>query len=136
MLKIEGIWYRQCACCLIWFPVEEIGWSYDLLPEEERRAFRGLSVFAGGFSLAAMAAVCCGGDQAAALDLVDQLAGKSLVVAEPAAGGSRYRLLETIRQYAAERLAEAGEAGQARRRHAGTFLGTGTTAASGTSNSV
>ena len=58
-------------------------------------------MFAGGFSLAAMAAVCCGGDQAAAVDLVDQLAAKSLVVAEPAAGGTRYRLLETIRQYAA-----------------------------------
>ena len=48
--------------------------------------------------------MCCGGDQAAALDLVDQLAGKSLVVTEPAQGGTRYRLLETIRQYAAGRL--------------------------------
>ena len=99
-----------------------IGWSYDLLPAEERRAFRGLSVFAGGFGLAAVAVVCCGGDQAAALDLVDQLASKSLVVAEPAADGTRYRMLETIRQYAAERLAEAGEAEQARRRHAEAFL--------------
>ena len=99
-----------------------IGWSYDLLPAEERRAFRALSVFAGGFSLAAVAAVCCGGDQVAALDLVEQLAGKSLVVAEPAAGGTRYRVLETIRQYAAERLDEAGEAGPARRRHAEAFL--------------
>jgi predicted ATPase len=42
-----------------------IGWSYDLLSAEQRRAFRGLSVFAGGFSLAAVAAVCCGGDEAA-----------------------------------------------------------------------
>jgi predicted ATPase len=86
-----------------------IGWSYDLLPAEQRRAFRGLSVFAGGFSLAVVAIVCCGGDQAAALDLVDQLASKSLVVAEPAADGTRYRMLETIRQYAASRLAEAGD---------------------------
>ena len=99
-----------------------IGWSYDLLTAEQRRVFRELSVFACGFSLTAMAAVCCGADQAAAVDLVDQLAGKSLVVAEPAADATRYRLLETIRQYAAERLAEAGEAGPARRRHAEAFL--------------
>jgi non-specific serine/threonine protein kinase len=99
-----------------------IGWSYELLTEPERRGFRALSVFAGGFGLAEAAAVCYGGDQAAALDLVDVLAGKSLVVAEPAAGGTRYRLLETIRQYAASRLAEAGEAGQARRGHARAFL--------------
>jgi len=99
-----------------------IGWSYDLLSEQERQVFGELSVFAGGFTLAAMAAVCCGGDQAAALDLVDQLAAKSLLVAEPAAAGTRYRLLETIRQYAAGRLAEAGQTPAARQRHAETFL--------------
>jgi predicted ATPase len=99
-----------------------IGWSYELLSEEQQRVFRELSVFAGGFSLAAVAAVCCGGDEAATLDLVDQLASKSLVVAAPGAGGTRYRLLETIRQYAADRLAEAGEAEQAKQRHAAAFL--------------
>jgi len=98
-----------------------IGWSYELLSAQEARVFRELSVFAGGFGLAAVAAVCCGGDEAAALDVVDRLAAKSLAVAETAAGGTRYRLLETIRQYAAGRLAEAGEEGQARRRHAGVF---------------
>jgi predicted ATPase/DNA-binding SARP family transcriptional activator len=99
-----------------------IGWSYDLLSEEERRVFCELSAFAGGFTLAAVAAVCCGGDQASALDLVDQLAAKSLLIAEPAAGGTRYRLLETIRQYAAGCLSEAGQAGPVRRRHAEAFL--------------
>jgi predicted ATPase/DNA-binding SARP family transcriptional activator len=99
-----------------------IDWSYELLDPEERQGFRALSVFAGGFGLAAAAAVCCGGNEQAALDLVDLLVSKSLVVAEPAAGGSRYRLLETLRQFAAERLAEAGEAGQARDRHARFFL--------------
>ena len=99
-----------------------IDWSYDLLSGEERRVLGELSVFAGGCTLAAMAAVCCGGDQAAALDLVDQLAARSLLVAEPAAAGTRYRLLETICEYAAGRLAEAGQAGSARRRHAETFL--------------
>ena len=66
--------------------------------------------------------MCCGGDEAAALDMVDQLVSKSLVVAEPAWGGTRYRLLETIRQYAAEVLAESGETDRARRRHAAEFL--------------
>jgi predicted ATPase/DNA-binding SARP family transcriptional activator len=99
-----------------------IGWSYELLSEEARRMFAGLSVFADGFTLAGVAAVCCARDQAAALDLVDQLAAKSLLVAEPAAAGTRYRLLETIRQYAAGRLADAGQAGPAQRRHAEAFL--------------
>jgi predicted ATPase/DNA-binding SARP family transcriptional activator len=99
-----------------------IGWSYDLLPADERRVFLELSVFADGFTLAAAAAVCCGGGEAAALDMVDQLVSKSLVAAEPVWGGTRYRLLETIRQYAAEALAESGETGRARWRHAAAFL--------------
>ena len=66
--------------------------------------------------------MCCGGDEATAFDLVDQLASKSLVVAETAGSQTRYRLLETIRHYAAGRLAETPDAGPARRRHAEAFL--------------
>ena len=99
-----------------------VAWSYELLAAGEQQGFRALSVFTGGFDLAAVAVVCCDGNESAALDLVDLLAGKSLVVREPAAGGSRYRQLETIRQYAAGRLAEAGEAEHARQQHAGMFV--------------
>ncbi len=100
-----------------------IGWSYELLPEPERSFFRALSVFAGGFRLTAAAALCCAGDEAAALDLVDSLVSKSLVVAEISVAGTRYRLLETIREYATGQLSEAGEADRARRRHATAYLG-------------
>ena len=63
-----------------------------------------------------------GGDQDAALEAIDRLAGKSLVVAEPAEEGTRYRLLDTVRYYAADRLAEAGGTEAARDRHAAAFL--------------
>ena len=98
-------------------------WSYELLSDEEQRFLRALSVFAGDFGLAAVADVCFDGDQAAALDLVERLIAKSLVVTEMAvAGGTRYRLLETVREYAGRRLAETGEADGARRRHAFSFV--------------
>jgi predicted ATPase/DNA-binding SARP family transcriptional activator len=97
-------------------------WSYELLAAEERRFLGELSVFAGSFGLAQVAEVCCGGDQLAALEVIDRLATKSLVAAEPAEDGTRYRLLETVRQYAADRLAEAGGTDAARQRHAGAFL--------------
>jgi predicted ATPase/DNA-binding SARP family transcriptional activator len=99
-----------------------IDWTYDLLPAAEQRVFRELSVFAADFGLEQVSAVCSGGDEAAALELVDRLASKSLVVAETAPGRTRYRLLETIRQYAADRLAEADGAEAARYRHAVAFL--------------
>jgi predicted ATPase len=99
-----------------------IDWSYELLPAAEQDVFAQLSVFAGGFALAHAAQVCCGGDEAAAFEVVDRLASKSLVVADTAGGRTRYRLLETIRHYAAGRLAEAGDAGPASRRHAEAFL--------------
>ena len=99
-----------------------IDWTYDLLPTAEQRVFGELSVFAADFGVEQVAAVCCGGDEATALDVVDRLASKSLAVAETAGRRTRYRLLETIRQYAAERLAEAGGTEPARHRHALTFL--------------
>ena len=97
-------------------------WSYDLLSAEERRVLGELSVFAGTFGLAQAAEVCSGGDRLAALEVIDRLASKSLVAAEPAEDGTRYRLLDTVRYYAADRLAEAGGTEAARQRHAAAFL--------------
>jgi len=84
-----------------------IDWSYDLLSFEERIVFDRLSVFAGGWTLDAAEAVAPGGDVAVwqVLDLLAALVGKSLVQAEVINGSTRYRLLETIRHYAAQRLA-------------------------------
>jgi predicted ATPase/DNA-binding SARP family transcriptional activator len=97
-------------------------WSYELLSPDERGALQQLSVFAGSTGLAQAAEVCTGADVATALDVIDGLAGKSLVTAETAADGTRYRLLETVRQYAADRLAEAGGNQAARDRHLLAFL--------------
>ena len=97
-------------------------WSYELLSESERKVLARLSVFAGGFTLRAAAGVCVEDDEAKALDLVGRLVERSLVVGDFGEGETRYRLLETVRQYAAERLAEAGEADETRRAHAVTFV--------------
>jgi tetratricopeptide (TPR) repeat protein len=98
-------------------------WSYDLLSAGERRVLSELSVFAGTFGLPQAAEVCSGGDQLAGLEVIDRLAGKSLVAAEPAEDGTRYRLLDTVRYYAADRLAEASGTEAARDRHAAAFAG-------------
>ncbi|MEU5531979.1 BTAD domain-containing putative transcriptional regulator [Streptomyces sp. NPDC020362] len=95
-----------------------VDWSWDLLDEEEREVLSRLSVFAGGCDLAAAEAVC----GPAALDALASLVDKSLVVAAPppgtgAEGGMRYRLLETVAEYAAERLAETGRRADAERAH-------------------
>jgi len=93
-----------------------LDWSYDLLPGPERAVFDQLAVFAGGFSLEAAEAVVAAPGPAV-LDRVASLVGKSLVVAEEHDGVVRYRYLETIRQYAAEKLDAAGATAAARNAH-------------------
>ena len=91
-----------------------VDWSWDLLDEEERAVLRRLSVFAGGCDLAAAEAVC----GPAALEALGSLVDKSLVVAAPSGdGGMRYRLLETVAEYAGERLDEAGRRPETERAH-------------------
>jgi predicted ATPase/class 3 adenylate cyclase/tetratricopeptide (TPR) repeat protein len=92
-----------------------VTWSYSLLTGAEQLLLGRLSVFAGGFGLGAAEAVCGSGDLDVldVADLLGSLVDKSLVVAEPAGTGLRYRLLETIRLFAAERLVEAGGDGEA-----------------------
>ncbi len=98
-----------------------IDWSYDLLAEPERALFRRLSIFAGGFTLETAVAVCGEGmDEIALLDLLSSLVDKSLVQTDPS-GDERYRLLESTRQYAREKLVEAGEYDAVVRAHAVAF---------------
>jgi predicted ATPase/DNA-binding SARP family transcriptional activator len=94
-------------------------WSHDLLSDAERMLFRRLGAFSGSFGLDAVEGVCAGGDLAAGdmVELLGWLVEKSLVQVEPLAGEHRYRLLETMRQYARERLVEAGEHDELGRRH-------------------
>ncbi|GHH22778.1 BTAD domain-containing putative transcriptional regulator [Streptomyces lanatus] len=91
-----------------------VDWSWELLDEDEREVLRRLSVFAGGCDLAAAEAVC----GPAALEAMGSLVDKSLVVATPSGdGGMRYRLLETVAEYAGERLDETGRRAEAGRAH-------------------
>jgi predicted ATPase len=101
-----------------------IGWSHDLLTDDERRLFRGLSVFAGGWTLDAAERICATDASAGGevLDLLTRLIDKSMVVAEAGCGVERYVLLETLRQYGQERLAESGEADAIRDRHFAYYL--------------
>jgi predicted ATPase/class 3 adenylate cyclase/DNA-binding CsgD family transcriptional regulator len=96
-----------------------VDWSHALLTEPERVLFRRLAVFLGGLDLEAAQAVA-GHDEVErfqVLDLLTLLVDKSLVVAEHTGGATRYRLLETVRQYALEKLGESGEADAVRARH-------------------
>ena len=107
-----------------------LDWSYEILSEPERKIFRRLSVFAGGFTLEAaedvgvQAAAEAGEDPAEVLGALGALVEQSLVMVLPpkARGGARYGMLEPVRQYALERLEESGDADEVRRRHATYFL--------------
>jgi predicted ATPase/class 3 adenylate cyclase/DNA-binding CsgD family transcriptional regulator len=96
-----------------------VDWSHTLLTEAERVLFRRLAAFMGGFDLAAARAVA-GGSEVERYQVLDQLTllvDKSLVLADGTGGRMRYRLLETMRQYALEKLGESGEADTVRTRH-------------------
>jgi predicted ATPase/DNA-binding SARP family transcriptional activator len=98
-----------------------VEWSWDLLTPAERLLAERFSVFPAGATPAAVAAVCAGGELASADadELLSSLVDKSLL--QPLGDGARLRMLETIREYGAEKLAGRGEAGQLRRRHAAHY---------------
>ena len=117
-----------------------IDWSWDLLPQDERRMLRRAAVHRGGWTLKAAEQICSGADIAAAdvWDPLTRLVDRSLVVMDaPRAGEpgeeavTRYRLLESVAAYALERLAEAGEEEQIRRAHARYYTGLAETAEGG-----
>lgn len=95
-----------------------LDWSFGLLPPREQVMLRRLGAFNGGFSLEAVAAVCLDPGARDGADLVANLVAKSLVAADLSRGAARYRLLDTTRAYAREKLAEVGEADSLSRRHA------------------
>jgi DNA-binding NarL/FixJ family response regulator len=98
-----------------------VEWSYDLLTDDERMLLRTASVFAGGFDLSSICAVMNDADEIDVLRHLDSLVRKSLVVADHSAPATRYGMYETIRQFAEDRLADAGERAGARDAHAAHF---------------
>jgi len=106
-----------------------IDWSYNLLDEAERALFRQMAIFAGSFTLEALEQVTGSGANGIPraplnlLDLLTQLVDKSLVMVESTAGQRRYRLLETLREYALEQLTMTAELAGLQQRHAAFFLG-------------
>lgn len=100
-----------------------IGWSYALLRPHEQGLLRRLAVFVGGFSLEAAESVCWSADQPCeAIEALHALVDASLVFREPGAEDPRYRMLETVREFAAEQLMATGELARTRRHHAAYFL--------------
>jgi predicted ATPase/class 3 adenylate cyclase/DNA-binding CsgD family transcriptional regulator len=106
-----------------------VDWSHAMLTEPERVLFHRLAVFMGGFDLDAAHAVGAGTDveHFQLIDLLGLLVDKSLIVAEEIQGVMRYRLLETVRQYSLEKLAESGEAEDVRTRHRDHYTATAAT---------
>jgi predicted ATPase len=92
-----------------------LDWSYELLPEPERRLLRHLAVFVGGISLKAAIAVMEGAGHPASpvMEGLVNLVDKSLVMRDPSEPAGGWRLLDSIRAYALEKLVESGEAGDA-----------------------
>jgi len=104
-----------------------LDWSHNLLSEEEQKLFRRLAVFAGGWTLETAEKVCSrkwgvDSELSTVLDVLTALVDKSLVVVEERENATRYRFLETIRQYAHEKLREANEAEAYSRRHLDWFI--------------
>lgn len=101
-----------------------LDWSYGLLSESEKRLFRQVSVFAGGWRLEAAEEICAGQDPETdnVFELLNRLVDTSLVLCEVHAEDARYRMLEPVRQYALEKLVGAGDAGEVRKRHLDYFL--------------
>jgi predicted ATPase/class 3 adenylate cyclase len=98
-----------------------VQWSYDLLDDNEKALLARCSVFSGGFDLNAAVAVTDSDDEFAILDLLDALVRKSLVVADKSTANTRYSMLETIRQFAQDRLVASGDAPAVRTAHARHF---------------
>jgi predicted ATPase len=100
-----------------------VAWSYDHLEDAEKVLLDRCSVFAGGFDLQSACAVMGSDDDFASLDLLDALVRKSLLVADPSSGRTRFSMLETIRQFAEEQLVAHGDASEARAAHSRYFAG-------------
>ncbi len=108
-----------------------VDWSYELLDPTDQRVFARLAVFAGGFRLDAAEAVASGDgvDELEVLDVVDRLVARSMVLADDAGPSTRYRLLETLREYGADRLVDAAEMDRVRAAHADHYRDLAETAA-------
>ncbi|WP_433524246.1 ATP-binding protein [Nocardia pseudovaccinii] len=101
-----------------------IDWSYELCLPTEQLLWARLSVFSGGFTLAAAEGVCAGPDlpRERILDLIDHLVAQSILAPVPTVGPPRYRMLETIREYGSHRLTERDETSAMRKRHCDHYL--------------